>query len=260
MRNLIALSAIAILCGCASKPSTPTAYDFVTAEAERAANTQRAEPKPSSDKDRAQSRIEVSVAQFGIGNFFRAESSAEEAVKLDPTNPNGLLILALSQEKLDKPSAVVRSTYLQLINNHQNFYDGFHNFGVYLCTHGHPEEGVSHLEKALTLTTHPEKTLLASSQCAPSADKRIELSKKTIDLIPTWPSAWYSLSHGYAEKKDWLRAHQALLRYFYLENQPSIESYRLALTIATAQNDNFHIQLYSQKINETSAVKKYISD
>jgi Tfp pilus assembly protein PilF len=261
LKLIFALLSATLLFGCASKSATPpSAYDFVLADAERRSQERSPPPQPSSETARAQARVDVAIAQFEIGNFSRALSVSEESLALDPKNPNARLLLALSQERLRADSTLIRRSYEMLLLQHPNFYDGLHNFGIFLCSHAANAEGYAFLRQAILLKPRAERSLLAASQCAPSSAERISLSKQALELQPTWTLAWLSLSESYAAQSDWLRAHQSLLRYFYLEGEPSESSYRLALLVATAQQDDFHQRVYSQKLKDLSTVSTHVKD
>lgn len=247
---------LTILSGCASKssqPQAPTAYDFVMADVQRKADEANIETKPATIERRASARVDVAMAQYQAGGYDRAFVAAQEATSLDGKNLNAWIVLALSQEKLMVSFQDISQTYNTALQKFPGQVDLMHNYGWFMCRNSQEVGGLDLLSKAATSNQNasPSRTFLAMSKCAvkSNANAAAEYARRALDLQPQWAEAWLSLGQAQASQGMWEKSHQSILKYFENENKPSSEAIQLALKVATARNDQFHINLYTNQLN-----------
>lgn len=249
---------IVALAGCAGKDvrQAPTAYDFVTADIQRRSEQENVEAKPATQQKRASARVDVAMAQYQAGGFERAYAASKEAIDLDSKNLNAWIILSLSEERLKVPTDQVIKTYESALQTFGSQHDIMHNFGWYLCRNGMNKKGEEYLISASKSSQNsvPERSYMALSKCLVGINVLAaeEYAKKALDAQPKWADAWLSLAIAQLAKRDLERAHKAMTQYFENEDKPTVEAMQTALKIATARKDTFHINVYTQKLNNVA--------
>ena len=255
--------AISVLGGCASsKPTAPTAYDFVLADAQRREQTlAAAEPTVASESSRAKTRIDVAVVQYEAGNYDRASAAADEALAFDSQNAAAWLMSALSKEKLNQPHSVILHLYEKAHTQFPLNPDIQHNFGLFLCQQPETRErgfGLLNTAGQNSLNRGQPRTFLASAKCAPTQTAGIEFARKALDTLPQWADAWLVLGELYARESRWDAAHYALGKYFSFSESPNVNALQLGIRVADARRDTFQAQQYRERLKQVSPHRTYV--
>jgi type IV pilus assembly protein PilF len=253
---------LAVLGGCASsKPTAPTAYDFVMADAQRREQAVSTEPSVATQGNRAQTRVDVSIAQFEIGNFERAAEAAQEAISLDNQNAAAWLMAALSQERLKQDRRLVTTSYEKALRRFPSNPDIQHNFGVFLCQQDDTRrQGFELLSSAAQNPQNRStaRTWLASAKCTSDTPVSIELTRKALDVAPRWGEAWLTLGEAYAKERRWDAAHYALSKYFSFSEIPSTSALEVGIAVANARHDTFQANQYTERLKTLAPHRTFV--
>lgn len=147
--------------------------------------------------------VQLGVAYLQQGNLAIAQDKLERALKENPRDPNVHTALALLYERLDQPERV-DAEYREALRLAPRNPDISNNYGVYLCQHGHVDEGVRRLESVARnpLYRTPETAYTNAAACLRSAKRTTEAERdllRALALRPANTEAALQLGEMYLE-------------------------------------------------------------
>lgn len=249
MRRISALLAAAVaiaVAGCASKPTQPTPQTIIETP-----QVQLAPQPPVTPRRKAELHTELAAGYYERGQMSVALDELKLAEKDDPTyariyNVYGLVYTMIGEA--DKAEASFRRA-LAIAPNDSELH---HNWGAYLCSHGHPAESIAEFEIAARdpLYKTPEIALTNAGKCSVLLGKKAEgeqYFRRALSLKPQDASAAYNLALlDYREGR--LDEAQTLMRTVMAQNTAPAPALYLGMCIEKRKGDRDSEDSYAQQI------------
>jgi type IV pilus assembly protein PilF len=122
--------------------------------------------------------IELASEYYAAGQFQTALNVVDRALQIDPENVQALALAGLVHAALRDPDRG-RAMFDRALKIAPDSADLHHNFGVFLCRHSNPEEGLPHFKKAISTPGYPGlvNSLTASASCLVKAGRDVEAER-----------------------------------------------------------------------------------
>lgn len=246
LASVLLVAAALALAACASK--SPTAPVPAPASEPEPPPVKAQEATPL---QRAQIRTELAAGYYERGQMSVALDELKLAERDDPTysriyNVYGLVYTMIGEA--DKAEANFRRA-LSIAPNDSELH---HNWGAFLCSHGHPAESIAEFEIAARdpLYKTPEIALTNAGKCSVLLGKNAEgeqYFRRALSLKPQDASAAYNLALlDYREGR--LDEAQTLMRTVMSQNNAPAPALYLGMCIEKRKGDRDSQDSYAQQI------------
>jgi len=190
----------------------------------------------------AASRINV---QLGVnylrqGDLRTAQQKLERALSEDPDNPEAHSAMALLDERLGQSKEAEREYRRALSLSHQGPAE-LNSYGVYLCSHGHIDEGVRDFEEAAAnpLYNTPWAAYTNAGVCLQGVHRDVEAMAQYERALQSNPgfaeAALRSADLDFSKQR--YREGRIRIDLYLLSHRPTPDLLLLGWRISSAQND-----------------------
>jgi type IV pilus assembly protein PilF len=232
----IALCALAVLSGCASKPATPPPEPQLPPGT--VASTVQS-PAPTL-RQRAELHTELAAGYYERGQMDIALEELREAEKLDVGYPRIYNIYGLVYSVLGE-TAKAEASFQRALALDPSDSEARHNWGWYLCTHGRAAQSIPEFEQAIRnpLYKSPEIALINAGKCSASIGNTgaaADYFRRALAVQPGNPVAAYNLA--FLEYKNGkLEEARSLMRVVMRQTNPGPEALFLGVCLERRQGD-----------------------
>jgi type IV pilus assembly protein PilF len=243
--TLAAVLAIAVA-GCASKPAQPSTAPIIETP-----QVQLAPTPPVTPRRKAELHTELAAGYYERGQMNVALDELKQAEADDPTYPRiynvyGLVYTMIGEA--DKAEANFRRA-LSMAPGDSEIH---HNWGAYLCSHGHAAESIPEFETAARdpLYKTPEIALTNAGKCSVLLGKNAEAEayfRRALSLKPQDASAAYNLAL-LKYREGMFDDAQALMRTVMAQNNAPAPALYLGMCIEKRKGDRDSQDSYAQQI------------
>jgi type IV pilus assembly protein PilF len=232
--QFVVAAGVAVLAACSSSPPAQAPAPPPAAQL----------PPPKtpevSPKERAKLHTEIAAAYYERGQMDVALEELGDAVKLDPDNASIYNVYGLVYAVLGE-NAKAEASFQRALQMAPQDSEIRHNWGWYLCTHGHAQASIAEFELAVKnpLYRTPEVALVNAGRCSASfgdVAAAEQFFKRALAAAPGNPTAAYGLAllayrgKRYDEARGWLRP-------AVLQANPAPEALYLGVCLERQLND-----------------------
>jgi type IV pilus assembly protein PilF len=207
IRLAASVCVVALIAGCQSAPKPAATVP----------ESQLPPPKVAevSPKDRAKLHTELAAGYYERGQMDIALEELGEAAKLDPDSAGIYNVYGLVYAVMGE-NAKAEQNFQRALQLAPQDSDIRHNWGWYLCTHGHAKESIAQFDQAIRnpLYKTPEIALVNAGRCSASFGDTVaaeQYFKRALAVSPGNPNAAYGLAllayrgSRFDEARGWLR-------------------------------------------------------
>ncbi|MBS0212020.1 MAG: type IV pilus biogenesis/stability protein PilW [Proteobacteria bacterium] len=205
------LLALALLTGChRAKNQNPYFY-----------STQQDVPKFKSDNATphaiAQNEIALAQEYIKMGKYDIALTRLQNAIKVEPSSPDGYTVLGLLYERINRPE-LAEANYAKAVKLAPDKGDMLNNYGAWLCRSGHPAQADVEFRKALADPFYQTPTMAMgnAAMCALKAGNTTAAegyARQTLALQPNNIDALQMLATLLFQRGDYMNARAFVERY-----------------------------------------------
>ena len=243
---LLAAAAAIAVAGCASKPTQTTPQTVIETP-----QVQLAPQPPVTPRRKAELHTELAAGYYERGQMSVALDELKLAERDDPTysriyNVYGLVYTMIGE------ADTAEANFRRALSIAPNDSELHHNWGAFLCSHGHPAESIAEFEIAARdpLYKTPEIALTNAGKCSVLLGKNAEgeqYFRRALSLKPQDASAAYNLALlDYREGR--LDEAQTLMRTVMSQNNAPAPALYLGMCIEKRKGDRDSQDSYAQQI------------